>query len=310
MYDTDKIAILLATYMGENYIEEQLQSLLNQTYTNWIAYIHDDGSTDKTCEIIQSYAEKYADKFVIVYGKSTGGARNNFFFLMSQVRAPYFMFCDQDDIWLPNKIETTYHEMKKIEHKEQEQTPVLVFTELKVVDKHLNTIAEKMSDYQGLDCKDVTLNHILAQNVVTGCTMMINSTLCDKMLQVKNKKHIIMHDWWAALIAVTYGKIVYIDESTILYRQHGENSIGASQATSFMYKLKKFFSSKENKKALYRGRLQAQEFADVFKLSKKHLIYQYAVLGKKNKLKRMQFYWKHKIRKSSLAKQIGIYIWG
>ena len=108
MHSTDKIAILMATYNGEKYICQQIDSILSQTCKDWELYIHDDGSTDHTIAAVESYVEKYPDKVHLIDGKSTGGAKYNFFYLFSKVEASYYMTCDQDDVWLEKKIELTY----------------------------------------------------------------------------------------------------------------------------------------------------------------------------------------------------------
>ena len=91
-FHTEKIAIVLATYNGAEYLKEQLDSLLAQTNRDWITYIHDDGSTDDTAAVIDEYVAKYPQKFVKIEGKSTGGAKQNFFYLLSAVDAPYLMW--------------------------------------------------------------------------------------------------------------------------------------------------------------------------------------------------------------------------
>lgn len=233
MYSTDKIAILMATYNGEKYICQQIDSILSQTCKDWELYIHDDGSTDNTIAAVESYVEKYPDKIHLIDGKSTGGAKYNFFYLFGQVEAPYYMTCDQDDVWLEKKIELTYDKMLTIEDKAD--VPCLVYTELRVVDSELNTIADTMSEYQSLDCHKRTINQFILQNSVTGCTMMVNRALRDKMLRITDIDNTIMHDWWAALVAAQFGKTAFIDEPTILYRQHGDNSLGALGINKLSY---------------------------------------------------------------------------
>lgn len=315
-FHTEKIAIVLATYNGAEYLKEQLDSLLAQTNQDWITYIHDDGSTDDTAAVIDEYVAKYPQKFVKIEGKSTGGAKQNFFYLLSAVDAPYLMCCDQDDVWLPEKVETTYQAMKELEKEEDgDKKPFLVFTELRVVDGRLQTIAERMSDYQQLDCTNTTLNRMLVQNVVTGCTMMINRTLRE-MLNGQNTGHkmnmdrIIMHDWWAALIATQFGKIRFLEQPQILYRQHEDNSVGAKQAGSLSYIRKRLQNIEDIKHSLLLTRVQAAEFEQCFGLWKDELVHGYAVIGEQSQRKRRLFYKKHDIQKTGKARKIGMWIWG
>lgn len=309
-FHTDKIAILLATYNGGEYLSEQLDSLLAQTNSDWITYLHDDGSTDNTTTVIDDYVARYPQKFVKVEGKSTGGAKTNFFYLLSAVDAPYLMCCDQDDVWLPEKVETTYQAMKKLEAETGEDKPLLVFTELRVVDGKLGTVAERMSDYQQLDCTNTSLSRMLIQNVVTGCTMMMNRTLKDKMLQYQNMDRIIMHDWWAAVIAAKFGRLHYVKTPCICYRQHTDNSVGAKHAGSLGYIRKRLQNIEDIKNSLRLTRVQAAELEESFGLSGDELVHGYAHLGEKSRGERRHFYRKYDIQKTGKARKIGFFLWG
>ena len=210
------IAILLATHNGEQFLREQIESILDQSYKDWSIFVHDDESKDGTSSIIDEYVMKCPDKVFRVKGASCGCARNNFFYLLRVVDADYYMFCDQDDIWMPDKIEKSFYKLRQIECSSK---PSMVFTELTVVDVNNNVIAERMSNYQNLNCKKITLNRFLIQNAVTGCTVIINRKLRDMMLKFNNIENIKMHDWWAGIIAATFGNIAFINEPTIWYRR-------------------------------------------------------------------------------------------
>ena len=184
--------------------------------------------------------------------------------MFGQVEAPYYMTCDQDDVWLEKKIELTYDKMLAIEDKAD--IPCLVYTELRVVDSELNTIADTMSEYQSLDCHKRTINQFILQNSVTGCTMMVNRALRDKMLHITNIDNTIMHDWWAALVAAQFGKTAFIDEPTILYRQHGDNSLGALGINKLSYIVHRVWQKKQIQDSMKLGRLQAREFAKTYNL--------------------------------------------
>lgn len=224
------VGILMATYNGEKYLVEQIDSILNQTYKNWILLIHDDGSTDSTINLIKDYTNKYPDKIILVEdGIKCGGAKENFFHLINIVKSnftfDYIMFSDQDDVWLPKKIEITLDKIMEVESKYGKSKPVLVHTDLKVVDETLSLIHHSFWEYQKINPYNNSLNCLLLENTVTGCTMMINKVLFDKIIIDKNA---MIHDWWIALICrMNDGFIVPIKEQTILYRQHKKNNIGA-----------------------------------------------------------------------------------
>lgn len=309
MHSTDKIAILLATYNGEKYISEQIDSILEQTEKEWNLYIHDDGSKDRTVEILETYAKKYPNQIFIVDGAPTGGAKQNFFYLFSCVEAPYYMCCDQDDVWMPEKIEITKNEMSHLE-KNDESLPCLVFTELKVVDETLQVLSEKMSAYQGLDCENISINRALIQNVVTGCTMMVNRALREELKKVQVYTDVLMHDWWALLLATHFGKAAFIEQPTILYRQHGDNGVGARNANTIFYMLKRLLQGEEIKQSLVNTRKQAAYFTEVYKKEALTLAREYANLGKKGKFARLKFYKEHNVKKSTWSKNLGLILWG
>lgn len=308
MYSTDKIAILMATYNGEKYICQQIDSILSQTCKDWELYIHDDGSTDNTIAAAESYVEKYPDKIHLIDGKSTGGAKYNFFYLFGQVEAAYYMTCDQDDVWLDKKIELTYDKMLTIEDKAD--VPCLVYTELRVVDSELNTIADTMSEYQSLDCHKRTINQFILQNSVTGCTMMVNRALRDKMLRITNTDNTIMHDWWAALVAAQFGKTAFIDEPTILYRQHGDNSLGALGINKLSYIVRRVWQKKQIQESMRLGRLQAREFAKTYNLPDDSLAARYAALEGKSRRVRQRFYKGNDMHKTGTMRRLGQAVWG
>lgn len=308
MDSTDKIAILMATYNGEKYICQQIDSILSQTCKDWELYIHDDGSTDNTIAAVESYVEKYPDKVHLIDGKSTGGAKYNFFYLFSKVEAPYYMTCDQDDVWLEKKIELTYDKMLAIEDKAD--IPCLVYTELCVVDSELNTIADTMSEYQSLDCHKRTINQFILQNSVTGCTMMVNRALRDKMLRITDIDNTIMHDWWAALVAAQFGKTAFIDEPMILYRQHGDNSLGALGINKFSYIVRRVWQKKQIQESLKLGRLQAREFAKTYNLLDDSLAVRYAALEGKSRRERQRFYKENDMYKTGTMRRLGQAVWG
>lgn len=308
MHSTDKIAILMATYNGEKYICQQIDSILSQTCTDWELYIHDDGSTDNTIAVVESYVEKYPDKIHLIDGKSTGGAKYNFFYMFGQVEAPYYMTCDQDDVWLDKKIELTYDKMLAIEDKAD--VPCLVYTELRVVDSELNTIADTMSEYQSLDCHKRTINQFILQNSVTGCTMMINRALRDKMLHITDIDNTIMHDWWAALVAAQFGKTAFIDEPTILYRQHGDNSLGALGINKLSYIVCRVWQKNQIQESLRLGRIQAREFAKTYNLPADSLAVRYAALEGKSRRVRQRFYKENDMYKTGIMRRLGQAVWG
>jgi len=242
---TKRIYILLATYNGEKYLREQLDSLFRQTYQNWILWIHDDNSEDNTVNIIKEYKKKYPDKIIFLDDNvSTGGAKENFAYLLNSIddNFDYLMFCDQDDVWLEDKIEVTLNKMLELE-KENPDKPILVHTDLKVVDDKLNIISDSMFKYQKVNLNNqYDLKKLVVENVVTGCTMMLNKKLVNIVKEIP--KEAVMHDWWIAIMTLKMEGIIYfLNKSTVLYRQHSLNIVGARKI-GFLYYFKKLLKVK------------------------------------------------------------------
>ena len=225
----DKVAIALATYNGEEYLEEQLESLNKQSYKEFICYIHDDGSKDCTKKIIKKYVEIYPDTFKELVFPSCGSAKMNFWEMMKRIDSEYLFFCDQDDVWLPNKVEIMVKQIEKYDR----NVPCLLFCDMTVVDRKLNIIAPSFIHYAGFDCRRVHLNELIPQNVAAGCGMVINQALKHEALKCPKVDLIRMHDWWLMLAAVCTGEIHFVNKQLQLYRQHGNNSLGAVRGNGF-----------------------------------------------------------------------------
>lgn len=223
-----ELLILLSTYNGAPYLASQIDSLLAQTCKGWHLLVRDDGSTDATSEILAAYRDRSPDRITILPPDGLRlGAAASFSALMDAADADYFMFCDQDDVWMPDKIERTVALMASLEHKHGFAMPLLVHTDLAVTDANLTPVAGSLWSFQHSDpVGGVALNRLLVQNAVTGCTVMINRPLRDLALPLPADA--VMHDWWLALVAAAFGAIAHLQEPTVLYRQHGSNDIGAT----------------------------------------------------------------------------------
>ncbi|MEL7605872.1 MAG: glycosyltransferase family 2 protein [Sedimentibacter saalensis] len=301
------IDILLASYNGEKYIAEQIDSILNQTYKDWFLYIKDDCSTDNTINIIRNYENTYKDKIkVITSDIKSGSAKDNFFSMFKYSENEYIMTCDQDDVWLPNKIEITLYKMMEAE-KENEDMPILVHTDLKVVDEKLKKITDSLIKMQNLDFRRDKLNNLLVQNIVTGCTVMVNRKLLYYIKQVPQQA--IMHDWWMALLASALGKLYFIDIPTVLYRQHSNNDVGAKNVKSTDYILRKLRNLNSVKKTINDTYIQAAELlnsiGDEVDSRNNEMIKQYSLFLKINKYQRIKRLIKYQYWKNGIIRVVG-----
>lgn len=223
------LTILMATYNGGKFIEAQLDSLRAQTFAGWRLWVRDDGSSDDTVEIVRRYAAQDQRVQLLPPDGMRLGAAMSFSSLMARFagESDYTMFCDQDDVWQPDKIAITLAKMHEMEARFGAEKPILVHTNLSVADSDLKLLPPSFWHYQGLNPAIKSLNRLLVQNNVTGCTVMTNRALANLAGHLPPRA--IMHDWWLALVAAAFGEIGYVARATILYRQHGGNDTGAKR---------------------------------------------------------------------------------
>lgn len=263
-----RVDILMATYNGQQFLAEQIDSILKQTHSNIHLFIRDDGSQDKTCDIIKQKQFLYPGKITQVSSEERLGIIGNFSTLMAASQAKYVMFSDQDDIWLPEKIALTLDKMRELEAAYGMKGPLLVHTDLQVVDANLKVLDRSFWNYSKLlPKKNQSLNKLLMQNVITGCTMMMNRPLVDMSMPIP--QGVMMHDWWIGLVAAAFGRIDIVNQPTILYRQHGKNQVGAKKEQLFSQLVRFFKQPKEHIRLittfLAKQCRQATLFADAYK---------------------------------------------
>lgn len=263
-----RIDVVMATYNGAQFIAEQIDSILNQSYKNVHLLIRDDNSQDQTRQIITNKLSQYPGKITIVPTAERLGVIGNFSALMSHSQAEYVMLSDQDDIWLQDKIEKTAAKMQELEAEFGHEYPLLVHTDARLVDADLKSIHDSFWEYSGLYSKKRhTFPRILMQNVVTGCTAMMNKKLVKLSSPIPSG--VVMHDWWIAITAAAFGKIDAIHEPTMLYRQHGKNQVGAKKNSFFGAALRVVREPKEYLKNVYnvmqKQHRQAVLFLDIFR---------------------------------------------
>lgn len=223
------IRILMATYNGERWLAEQLESLMNQTEKGWKLFIRDDGSTDATVKILQRWQERYPEQITWYADNQRLGPAQSFSKLMvANQSADYLFFCDQDDVWAADKLERSLAAIREMEDCFGTETPLLVHHDLTVCDQSLIPIADSFLEFQALDPTKNSLSRLLLQNVVTGCTTGINRALAQKAGAVPEAA--VMHDWWLALVATSFGRIRCLwDPELIRYRIHGSNTCGTAE---------------------------------------------------------------------------------
>jgi glycosyltransferase involved in cell wall biosynthesis len=223
------VEVLLATFNGERFLREQIDSVLAQDYANLRILARDDGSTDRTLEILRDYESRFPARIrLLPTDEPTGSAKWNFLKLMQASSAEYVCFCDQDDVWLPGKVSLSMSEMQQLESRSSHSTPCLVFTDLQVVDSRLEPIHASFWEFMGVGPETIgSLKRLLLLSVVTGSTALVNRPLLD--LAKRMPREAVMHDRWIGLISATMGTSSALKKQTVLYRQHGNNLIGTGQ---------------------------------------------------------------------------------
>ena len=245
MISNAEVYILLASFNGEKFIAQQIDSIINQTYKNWQLYIRDDGSLDNTLNIIKEYEKKDSRIHFITDNLGNLGSCQNFSVLMNSIKNEneYIMFCDQDDVWLSSKLEDTLNEMLRLEKEYTKNIPLLVHTNFLYVDFFLKIIESK-KNYEATKIKDPSFSNVLCQNSVYGCTMMINRKLADVTGEIPLEAE--NHDYWLTLTASAFGKVFYLNKRTVLYRQHGSNLSTQFDFNSFSKRFKRIVIDKKN----------------------------------------------------------------
>lgn len=252
------IQILLSTYNGETYIKEQLQSLISQQNVNVQIFVRDDGSTDSTVHKLKVFKKLYPGQIEILEGNNRGVIRSFFELLeKSWPEFSYYAFCDQDDVWEPDKLAKA---IKRLQECRADQ-PLMYSSATQMVDEHLNPLKVWPEPPR----KPLSVYNALIENVCVGCTVVVNRETLElvKRNMPRNINNVIMHDWWVYLCVSSFGEVVFDPEPSILYRQHQSNAMGGKAdgwLNVWLNRLKRFISIKDHN--IFSK--QAQEFLSIF----------------------------------------------
>ena len=224
------VQVLLACYHGGPYLSRQLATLRGQDDPCFSVLMQDDGSSDDTASLLREVAGE--DERFHLAGENGRhlGAVGNFWSLLRQSDGELIALCDQDDEWAPCRLSRCREALERAEALYGADTPLLVHSDCRLIDGDGVLLAESFFRRQGWDPDATTLPRLLVQNNVTGCTLMMNAPLRRLALQHGDPGRMYMHDWFLALTAATFGRIVFIPEPLVSYRQHGSNVMGASAA--------------------------------------------------------------------------------
>lgn len=240
------IDIVMPVYNGEVFLAEQLQSLQKQSHKNWRLWIRDDASRDNSAEIIKHFCHQDARIRLSIANdiRKNIGVISSINELLTQLPpdSRYFMFCDQDDIWEPFKIEKNIEFYFSNSSPEEREKPCLLFSDLSLIDlKGERLFSSHMDLMEFYDASHLKFEELCAQNIIVGCTCFGNAALLKQALPISSDA--LMHDWWLGFFASLKGKIIYQPEPLIKYRQHGQNVSGGAHKKGLKEALKSFRSN-------------------------------------------------------------------
>jgi glycosyltransferase involved in cell wall biosynthesis len=251
---------LLSTYNGVRFISDQMDSIFAQSYPLAAITIRDDGSTDGTYQKLRQYEAKYPH--VRVTQDKNLGAAASFLHLLAHAdsECEYFAFADQDDVWLPCKLENAVSQLAECDPAQ----PLMYCSRLEYVDEKLRHLGFKPVPRQ------IGFGNALVQNVAAGCTIVLNREARSVITQ-RPPSRLIMHDWWCYLVVSALGRVIYDARPSLKYRQHGRNTIGdpTNVGQKLLRSVRRFTSHKDSACTIVD---QALEFRSCFggQLSDRH----------------------------------------
>ena len=298
--ENPKLCILLASYNGEKYISEQLDSIINQTYKNWELIIRDDGSKDETVTILNKYEKKDERIKILRDDKGNLGFLKNFEELLFNAKEEFVLFSDQDDFWLKNKLEKFVEKIRDLDEKVLSK-PLLIHCNSLVCDDKLEIIKEEFIDSK--IAKKTNSNIYFFEYIVQGSTSMVNKKMIKESLPFL--KNVTLHDRYFHLLSQFLGTRIFIDESLVKYRQHERNAIGASKSILKKIMNKKYFYVEDRKlieeiKETYNKCLRKKDLNDIEK---------YLEVTDRNK-NRLERFWLSKYFQMKLLKRLVLLIKG
>ncbi|GAB4295959.1 MAG: hypothetical protein Kow0096_13110 [Thiohalomonadaceae bacterium] len=224
------IDILLSTYNGSRYIHDFYKSIVVQRRAGMNLVVRDDGSSDGTVDFLRQAVAEYSDASLLDTGDNVG-VTMSFSRLLGLSRADYCFFADQDDVWHKDKVDLFMAAMVRLEDMHGKDVPLMVFSDLRVVDENLEELCDSLWRFQGLNpSEDASFNRLLLQPMVTGCAVMFNRKARDLAYPIPSEA--LMHDWWLSLVVSGLGYFSLINEPTVDYRQHSANEVGARDKPS------------------------------------------------------------------------------
>ncbi|VVO89921.1 hypothetical protein PS903_02229 [Pseudomonas fluorescens] len=308
-----KILVLLAAYNGEKYIAMQIDSILNSNHNQDVSILIGlDPSTDKTESILENLDGPLIS--IIKNITPSGSAKNNFSRLTEQalnLDSNYFCFSDQDDLWDKDKITITLEKLIKMEREHGPETPLLVFSDSRVVSETLQTTAHSFIENESLKPNIANdFKRLLIQNVGQGCSFLFNKALLELATPIPDGAR--MHDHWLMLVACAFGKISFINQPLLSYRQHSSNVLG-SKGHNLKGSISRAIKGRNAiKKSVHQLQKQAKSFHTQYKnklpIETQQFLLEFGELSKQSVISRKKFCLKNNLYMGDLKRTIGFYV--
>lgn len=300
------VDIVMATYNGEKYIREQIDSIINGTYKDVRFIIYDDCSTDGTLNILKEYEDSYPGLFEIIKNDENKGPTVAFLSALKETKSDYIFLADQDDYWYETRIEDML-EVIKLEEEKGEKL-IGVFSDSNVCDDKLKIKVSSFYENEEINPYNLDLSYLIMENKVRGASLCVTGEIRKYLKSIP--EGIKMYDWWLALIIETFGKLKYYNKQLMAYRQHRDNVIGSiNKKTYFINKLFNIFLQR---KAIYDNIYQAKVFYFYYKsilpIEEKKILENLIILEKSNFIKKRFLLLKGKYLKTSIIKNIAIFM--
>lgn len=298
MLENGSIDILLSLFGTSPFLPEMLRSLQKQSLQGASLICRKDAPCD---ELIRPLRCMHFAR--VLKGDEHLGVTVSYWELLKHSTAEYTMFADQDDVWHANKIAVTLDAMRKLEDIHGKKTPLLVHTDLQICDEKLNVLHKSFIRFQALNPNLTQLRHLMIQNNVTGCTMMINKAL--KQLLRPFPAEAICHDWYIALVAASFGKVFFLPEATVDYRQHDNNVFGAKGRWPQKIHheiLRKLLTQTQRQAGAF-----ARQYADLLSRKQTDLLLVWAECETESSyIKKLKQVLKYRLRKNDLIRTVGL----
>ena len=298
-YSRPHVAILLGTHCGASFLTEQLDSITKQSYKNLRVWASDDGSDDGTQDLLAQYQSSWEEGCITIRSGPKQGFVSNFLSLICNpdMRANYFAFCDQDDLWETDKLTKALSALNDVPH----DIPALYCSRTKIVDEN-----GRLLKFSPLFQKPPSFANALVQNIGGGNTMVMNKA-ARNLLCKAGMKNVVSHDWWTyQLISGAGGTVIYDPHPSILYRQHGNNHIGAN--SGWLARLKRL-------RLLLQGRFEMwnttnikalTEVEDLLTAENRHALKTFGLARKRCLAPRIWGIWQSGVYRQTLMGNLGL----